>query len=61
MATVPKIQAAQGNPLGSVTSQLRGGGFPNPPTQPRFTLSSILRYSGESLFVHETFPDLSIP
>ena len=60
MAIVPKTQAAQGSPLGSVTSQLRGGGFPNPPTQPHFTLSSVLRYSGESPFVHEIFPDLSI-
>ena len=34
MATVPKTQAAQGNPLGSVTSQLRGGGFPNPSPPP---------------------------
>ena len=34
MATGPKTQAAQGSPLGSVTSQLRGGGFPRTPPRP---------------------------
>ena len=34
MATVPKTQAAQGSPLGSVTRQLRGGGFPCTPPLP---------------------------